>query len=275
VTGAVIDRLKQVRWDFVRATQVARLAGGPADAARIMWAWPALSAKAGARRSNGALRVSWRSAGAAFSAALPDISALWVLREVFLLEHYDLPADVQPSVIVDLGSNVGISVLYFAARFPQARILAVEADPNTFRLLEDNTAHLDQVTRVHAAITDHDGDVDLYAGTESWGSSIMPAPEHSTRHVVPALTLDGLAKLHGIERIDLLKMDIEGAEAAVIRSARTLREADTVIFEFHREHSDEDLWALLDPLPREHLRVVGDSDTHALVTLRSEAGKAR
>lgn len=271
MSGALVRRLKQFRWDFVRATQVARLAGGPAGAARIMAAWPRLAAKTSAGRQNGALRVSWRSEGRDFSARLPDISALWVLREVFLLEHYELPDEVQPDVIVDLGSNVGISVLYFADRFPNARILAVEAEPDTFRLLETNTAHLPQVTRVHAAITDHDGEVSLYSGAESWGASTMPAPEHSTRNVVPSLTLDHLAEQNEVEHIDLLKMDIEGAEAAVIRSARALRTADTVVFEFHREHSDDDLWTLLEPLPDvAHLRVVGDSDTHALVTLRSE-----
>jgi FkbM family methyltransferase len=263
--------MKRFRWDFVRATQVARLAGNPAGAARIMATWPMLAAKTSAEQNGGALPVRWRRDGRDFSAQLPDISALWVLREVFLLGHYDLPDDVQPEVIVDLGSNVGISVLYFADRFPNARIIAVEADPDTFRLLEANTSRLSQVTCVHAAITDHDGEVPLYSGAESWGASTMPAPEHSTRHVVPSLTLDRLAEQHGVERIDLLKMDIEGAEAAVIRSAPALGAAGTVVFEFHREHSDDDLWTLLEPLPGvKHLRVVGDSDTHALVTLRSQ-----
>src|SRR5262249_23571033 len=159
-------------------------------AARIMAAWPVLAAKTSAERQNGgnALPVRWRSGGRDFSARLPDISALWVLREVFLLEHYDLPDEVQPEGVVDPRSNVGISVLYSADRFPNARILAVEADPDTFRLLEANTAHLHQVTCVHAAITDHDGEVPLYSGPESWGASTTPAPEHSTRHVVPSLT---------------------------------------------------------------------------------------
>jgi FkbM family methyltransferase len=273
--AGVVRELNALRWDLVRTLQVARIGAGPLGRAQVLWAWLALSLKQRSRRLQGlSVRVRWRSGDDVLSARLSDLSELWVLREVFVLEHYALPPDVVPGVVVDLGSNVGISVLYFASRFPEARIVAVEAEPEAFARLRANTGHLNRVTPVHAAIADHDGETMIFSGEESWGASTIRAPEHSSEHVVPAMTLDSLAEAHGLDRIDLLKMDVEGAEVPILRSARALRGAGTVVFEFHREHSDEDLWSLVERVPELRLtRVHGDSDTHPLVTLRAANGR--
>jgi FkbM family methyltransferase len=272
--GGLAADLNAMRWDLVRTLQIARIGAGPLGGARVLWAWLALSLKRRSARLRGlSVRVRWRSGDAELSARLSDLSELWVLREVFVLEHYALPSDVAPEVIVDLGSNVGISVLYFASRFPRARIVAVEAEPDAYARLRANTGHLERVTPVHAAIADHDGEAVIFSGDESWGASTIRAPEHSQQRVVPAMTLDRLAAVHRLDRIDLLKMDVEGAEVPIVRTAQALRRAGTVIFEFHREHSDEDLWTLVERVPELRLaRVYGDTDTHPLVTLRSANG---
>jgi FkbM family methyltransferase len=272
--GGLVRELNALRWDLVRALQVARIGAGPLGRARVLWAAAALWLKQHTGRlPELSVRVRWRSGEAELSASLSDLSELWVLREVFVLEHYALAPDIAPGVIVDLGSNVGISVLYFASRFPQARIVAVEAEPGAYERLRANTGHLHRVTAVHAAIADHDGQAVIFSGDESWGASTIRAPEHSAEHVVPAMTLDRLAEVHRLDRIDLLKMDVEGAEVPILRSAQALRRAGTVIFEFHREHSDEDLWSLVERVPELRLaRVYGDTDTHPLVTLRSANG---
>jgi FkbM family methyltransferase len=216
-------------------------------------------------------RVTWRGPGGEVSAVVGDVSELRVIREMFVLEEYKLPDDFRPSTIVDLGSNVGISVLYFKARYPDARVIAVEAHPEAFARLARNTEHLEGVDLVQAAVADREGTLPMYVGGESWAATVNPGGGRDNVVEVPATTLDRVIGEHGLDSIDLLKMDIEGSEIAVLRSAEAPRQARMMVFEFHQEHSDESLWDLLRQLPEFRLvRCVGDSAVHPLVTLARE-----
>jgi hypothetical protein len=77
-------------------------------------------------------------------------------EEVFLMRQYDLPfAGFEPTHILDLGANVGYASVYFAARWPQARILAVEPATSNLDLLEKNTRPWNRITCLQAAVWSH------------------------------------------------------------------------------------------------------------------------
>jgi hypothetical protein len=80
---------------------------------------------------------------AAITIEVGDNTDLEVIREVFAGNIYAAPAGVVPAVILDIGSNVGVSVEYFRSRFPQAEIHAVEPDHHSLVALRANTPNGD------------------------------------------------------------------------------------------------------------------------------------
>lgn len=215
--------------------------------------------------------LRWQGPRTPQRAVISDVSELRVIREVFVSGEYELP-DVAPAVILDLGSNIGISVLYFRDVYPRARLIAVEADPRTFERLRRNVGHLQDVELVHAAASNRDGMVKLYSGRESWSASVHRAVGLETEYDVPALTIESILSQVGERRADIVKMDIEGSERAILKTSPGLREADLIVFEFHHGDAGDDLWTILDGLVKFTLvRMMGDSNQHPLVTVRRRA----
>ena len=142
-----------------------------------------------------------------------------VLREVFIKEEYACDIAELPHTIFDLGSNIGASVAYFALKYPAANIFAFEPDPNNIPYLKRNTAQFERVRQFPYAVTDNDSDVILYADSEkSLSSSIMLCRSGQKRVNVVGRSLDSLIDEFSINKIDLLKFDIEGAELKVFSS---------------------------------------------------------
>jgi FkbM family methyltransferase len=189
-----------------------------------------------------------------------DESELETIRDVFVEEDYRLGDVGEVRTIVDLGSHIGASVVWFHALYPQARIIAVEPHPVTFRKLLRNVRDLDRIEALHAAVMDAEGTIPLYAERQSWSTSAYERP--GTRRVgeAAAWTLDALLASLGIESVDILKLDIEGAEAPVLSSFAGLRSVGTVIGEFHPQYNDCTLFEFLATLqPLRPVDVRGDS----------------
>jgi FkbM family methyltransferase len=256
----------------LQLTELLGLTENRAEQLRLLAAWHVLGLKAKwgpfeALR----MRVRFPLDGNALSAIVADRSELQVLREVFVRQEYALPGVVAPKLIVDAGSNVGFSVLYFRSRFPAARIVAVEPDAATFARLRENTEGLGGVELVNAAMSDRDGDATLYAGSESWAMSLIPGADRTRREAVRAVTLDSLVDELSLGCIDVLKLDIEGAEIPVLRSTTVLGRVRVIVFEYHREYADVALWELLEHLKGFRLRRFdGNSESHATVVLERE-----
>jgi FkbM family methyltransferase len=140
-------------------------------------------------------------------------------REVFRQEGYRLSLRTAPRVIVDAGANIGLTSVYLATRFPQARIVAVEPEASNFALLTANTRPYPSVSVVQAALWNENTPIDVIdPGKGKWGfqtrrnedDAVGPAVER-----VPGVTVDALMRAHAIDFIDVLKVDIEGAEREV------------------------------------------------------------
>jgi FkbM family methyltransferase len=159
-----------------------------------------------------------------------------VLAEIFDDRVYDFPLAPPPRVIVDLGGHVGASVLYFALRYPEARLVVVEPDPVNFAKLRRNVGHLAQVTAINAAVSDHEGTITLHSagGLDSWKSSTSGVATPWSHPVeVRAAKLDSILAEAGVTAVDLLKIDIEGAEYEVLRSFDGLRDVQLIAGEVH------------------------------------------
>jgi FkbM family methyltransferase len=117
-------------------------------------------------------------------------------------------------VIVDCGANIGITSLFLAARYPGARILSVEPHPENFALLRTNVAQVPRILPIHACVTGASRSAVRFTTDQAaWGNRIAA---HDRGVLVPAITIEELCEQNGIKKIDLLKLDIEGAEEQVL-----------------------------------------------------------
>ena len=126
--------------------------------------------------------------------------------------------------IVDIGAGDGLdSVVFSNAVGPSGRVLAVEAHPATFVLLEQacRLNGLSNVTPVQCAVMDAPGSATMVEDGSHRDLYTVLGGTNGARRTgeVPAKTLDELCREHEIERIDLLKMNIEGAERLALQGA--------------------------------------------------------
>lgn len=162
-------------------------------------------------------------------------------REIFGSHTYYLELETKHPVIFDVGAHIGLTALYFKQLFPQAQIMAIEPHPHSFALLEQNIwlNQLESVVTKQCAVAAKSGELTLYQDStpDKWYSTTSfqaGAWNHSQADqsaiVAKALTLNQLITKH----VDLLKLDIEGLEFAVLTtSTKSLAHIDHLIIEFH------------------------------------------
>jgi len=167
---------------------------------------------------------------------------IFIFHEVLRCGVYDFPRDVlesEPTVIVDLGANIGLTALVLAARFPEARLVCVEPHPENAQLLRHNLTCLGARAMIlEAALADCAGPIALSLEAEHYNASLV---RDGARVVeVAALTMEDVMQHSGITEIDLLKMDIEGAEYLILKSRpEWLNRVKLLLAELHGPHQAE------------------------------------
>lgn len=161
-------------------------------------------------------------------------------EQVFMQSEYDFLAVSPPEVIVDAGANIGLASVYFASRFPEATIIAVEPEAGNFQLLLRNIERYPNIRAIQAALWNQNSTIDIVdPGLGSWGfmtseSSTSPTINANTVQKVRSLTVSQLMREFRLEHIDILKIDIEGAELEVFESAEPwINQTDAMIVELH------------------------------------------
>ena len=179
--------------------------------------------------------------------------------ELFLDLDYLFSTRIIAPVIIDCGSNIGLSVIFFKALYPGSKITAFEPDPETFETLSKNIERnsLKNVVAHQCALTAYDGAIDFYkpavVGKHSLAMSINPERMRGTRISVPATRLAPFLS----DPVDLLKIDIEGAEENVLADlykAGVLPNVKRIHLEYHHHiRPDENSLATV-------LKIFEDSD---------------
>ena len=153
----------------------------------------------------------------------PSVVRMWTrhdlltVNEIFFRRDYAIRGDER--VIVDFGSNIGISALYFLTNAPQARLFLFEPVPfNVERLRVQLQGFDDRYVMHEFAVGTADGEVSF--GLEETGRYGGIGKPVGRQVSVPcrqaAAVLAGIVEEHG--RIDVLKIDVEGYERAIIES---------------------------------------------------------
>jgi FkbM family methyltransferase len=161
--------------------------------------------------------------------------------------HLPFVDDVR--VVLDVGANCGAASVHFARHFPGATVHAFEPGREALSYLERNVASLPNV-RVHPiGLYSDDRRARLYRGDGDLGMASVIRREVNLDESEPVELRAGgaWAAEHGIERIDILKVDVEGCEIDVLRGLAGLLSTVKVLFvEYDSRHARKQLGQLLD-----------------------------
>ncbi len=161
-----------------------------------------------------------------------------VYRQVLVEEEYAAVADEHVGTIVDCGANVGYTSAYLLSRFPDAQVVAIEPFPANAELCRRNLAPYGRrATVIEAAVWSHSGRLALdHAGGNEWGVRVRAARAGESGEI-EAIDLPSL----GLNRIDLLKVDIEGSEANLFADGtdRWLPHVSNIAIELHGSECEE------------------------------------
>ncbi len=198
-----------------------------------------------------------------------DLLSLYMeYKHIFAWRVYDFRPQTPRPLVLDCGSHIGLSVLRFKRLAPDCRVIAFEPDPDILALLRQNVDdnHLTDVRVVPAALAGQRGTGSFIADGADGGSLARGDCAPPSARAVPTVPLSDYLD----EPVELLKMNIEGAEWEVLREAAArLRNVRHLVVEYHgfpecgqRLH---DILALLDACGFRYVLNHFDYETNAAV----------
>ncbi|HSB52984.1 MAG TPA: FkbM family methyltransferase [Gemmatimonadales bacterium] len=196
-------------------------------------------------------RITFDAGGRQFAVTYPSGELMrTIVREILEGREYprlELP-DGPPSVILDIGANVGATAVYFRAAYPGARILCYEPSAENFVWLQANARPLDGVEVFPYGLFDRAAECPLYTGESQCAQhSVIPNAGTTSRHEVVELrpAAEEMAA-RGVSEVSILKVDTEGCELPILRSLLpALKRVDVIAVEYHSEEDRKAIDALL------------------------------
>ncbi len=177
-----------------------------------------------------------------------------VFHQIFIFQEYSCLRDLnEPSLVLDLGANVGFSAAYFLSIFPKTRIVAVEPDERNLAICMANLSpYGDRVLLLQGAVWSRPTTLRLLKGRfgdgREWATQVDEVIEEEPPSVgVQAWDVGTLIDKSGSSTVDLLKIDIERAELSVFgESANSwLHRVRNICIELHGKDCEEVFFAAL------------------------------
>lgn len=159
-------------------------------------------------------------------------SFIYMYKDIYEQEIYRFPSSTERPFIIDGGANIGLSVIYFKELYPQARVVAFEPDDQIYAVLERNVqagGGGDDVELLCRALWS--SQTSLTFMSEGADGGRVARPQDANNKVVETVRLRDYL---GGRRVDLLKLDIEGAETEVLLDcADRLGNVERLFVEYH------------------------------------------
>lgn len=168
----------------------------------------------------------------------------YLFQEIFVEQSYYFKAKKENPLIIDCGSNIGISILYFKKLYPNARIISFEPFDRAFSILLENinNNNLQNITALNYGLSNHNGQGNLFFDPQKPTSLSMSFFEERIKgnsQVAKTICLSSYID----QPVDFVKMDIEGAELVVIDELSQTNKLSLIkemIIEYHH-HIQRDL----------------------------------
>ncbi|HUC79796.1 MAG TPA: FkbM family methyltransferase [Flavisolibacter sp.] len=163
--------------------------------------------------------------------------AEYVFIKQFHIPPFSLPAN---ATILDLGSNIGCTVIDYANKYPGAKIIGVELDQGNYSLCKKNAAQFKNAHILNKAVW-YEKNVVKYDPTQN--KDAFSAVDKSSKDAsstfieVEAITIREIMEQNGLDKVDFIKMDIEGAEFDIFQAGDTswLDSVNAIHIEIHKK----------------------------------------
>ena len=176
------------------------------------------------------------------------------LKDIFINKCYQFNSDNNSPFIIDCGSNIGFSVFYFKSLYPNAKVIAFEADPIISEVLSRNmnSIGIKGVEINNKAVWDSDEILEFRLEGGMSGRVRINEEPGDIYHIKGARLRDYLDT-----KVDFLKIDIEGAEYRVIKDCKDmLKNVKLLFLEYHSpEMEDQKLSEILEILKSSGFRI--------------------
>lgn len=186
---------------------------------------------------------------------VPDCASFIAMHaEIFKNQIYRFRTESANPYIIDCGANIGVSAIYFNRNYPTSSIIAFEADPGIFDILTKNLQSFEasNVQAVNCAIWDEDTTLSFAIEGADAGHAARGAETEGGPASVTPVEAVRLAPYLTHRPVDMLKMDIEGAEMRVLRDcAPYLNNVNCLFVEYHSYPGEEQCLPELSLLLRE------------------------
>ena len=193
------------------------------------------------------LRFRYHKTGSIVLPGIPHSMALRsnstdipTFRQIFLWDSYAVKDLGDPAVIIDAGANIGLAAVYFASRFPQARVLSIEPEEENYQLLVKNVSKYENIVPLHRALSNEPDQLlnVIDKGFGRWAfmtEKIERSENEKSMGSTKSITIDEIREVHNIDIIDILKIDIEGAEKELFEDKyqRWLPKTRIILIELH------------------------------------------
>lgn len=181
-----------------------------------------------------------------------SISFVAGYQEIFKRENYKIEFSRKDPFIIDCGSNIGLSLIYFKKKYPKANIIGFEPDPVLFEILKKNTTKFSDILLYNKALGSEKGKFNFISEGGFSGRIIELATGKKTIEV----EVDTLSTFI-TQKVDFLKIDIEGLEYQVLINIKSkLGMVDKIFLEYHSlTKKSQDLDLILALLKNEGFRV--------------------
>lgn len=155
-----------------------------------------------------------------------------VFEKVFMQGDYEIPFPIAAERIIDAGAHIGLASRFFAFRYPQASILAVEPVGSNLEVLQRNAATCPRITVRSGAVWGRAAAL-ASTGEESWSHTFREARAGTPS--IRASTVPDLMDAMGWDAVDVLKLDVEGAEREIFGDAAAswLPRVKVIVIELH------------------------------------------
>ena len=158
-----------------------------------------------------------------------------IFKQIFVDREYDVEIVGSVRTIIDAGANVGMATLYFADRFPEATIIAVEPETENFKALSSACSSDDRLIPVKGGLWSKPCHLRIINPDRVSIAFQVDEVDIEGTDTIPAHTVDSLMRDYGIEELDILKIDIEGAEREIFSNdiSAWIGKVRIIIIELH------------------------------------------
>lgn len=132
----------------------------------------------------------------------------------------------EDSIVLDIGANIGLHSLSFAQMAPHGRVIAFEPSFPTFELLVMNVTGKSNISPMNLAVSDSTGILDFFQASDNAYSSLVDTKRKDIIEVskVRCTKADDIVEELQLQRVDFIKIDVEGLEFNVLRGAEKIIE---------------------------------------------------